>query len=37
MQLIIDVTGWNQTEKNYIQAAAVSLLYAYNPILRPKV
>lgn len=27
MQLIIDVSTWTQTEKNYLQAAAVSLLF----------
>lgn len=30
MQIVIDVSSWTQTEKNYLQAAAVSLLYAYD-------
>lgn len=27
MQILIDVSGWTQTEKNYLQAAAVFLLF----------
>jgi 5-keto 4-deoxyuronate isomerase len=30
MQLTIDVSTWTQEEKNMLQAAAVSLLYAYD-------
>lgn len=30
MQITIDISGWTQTEKNYLQAAAVALLYAYD-------
>jgi len=30
MQIIIDVSTWTQTEKNYLQAAAVALLYQYD-------
>lgn len=30
MQIIIDVSTWTQTEKNYLQAAAVALLWQYD-------
>ena len=30
MQVIIDVSTWTQTEKNYLQAAAVKLLYDFD-------
>jgi len=30
IQIVVDTTGWTQTERNYLQAAAVSLLFQNN-------